>query len=152
VACAIRAFQIFIANAGCKSVSSLFLLSALFVTSVGCGRNNFGTVEGIVSLDGKVLDGGSVSFSPVAEGPLSFGDIAPDGLYRLHTATIEGTVPGKYIATVSCRRGRPSPGMSISEVEALEKVPVRYCNKSTSDLRFDVKPGRNIFDLKLTSK
>jgi hypothetical protein len=133
-------------------VSLLLLLIVAVILSPGCSGNNFATVEGTVSLDGKNLDGGSVTFSPVAGGPLSFGSIASDGSFHLQTATIQEVVPGQYVATVSYRRGRPSPGMSDREVEALEKVPVRYCNQNTSDLRFSVKPGHNSLVIKMTSK
>lgn len=101
-------------------------------------------------LDGKNLDGGSVTFNPVAAGPLSYGNIATDGSFHLQTATIQGVPPGKYVATVSYRRGPPSMGMSEQEIEALQKVPFRYCKPNTSDLRFDVLPGHNSFELKMT--
>jgi hypothetical protein len=144
--------QIITTSIGWRSLSSLFLWMVVCLVTAGCGRDNFGTVEGTVTLDGKKLDGGSVTFSPIAGGTLSFGNIATDGSFHLQTATIQGVVPGEYVATVSYRRGRPSPGMSDREIESLEKVPVRYCKQNTSDLRFDVKPGDNSAELKMTSK
>ena len=97
------------------------------------------------------FEGGSVAFYPVGGGPLSYADIAPNGAFHLRTATHDGVLPGTYIATVSWRSGLPSPQMTVKEVEALEKVPVKYCYKETSDLRVAVEPGRNSIDLKLTS-
>jgi hypothetical protein len=135
-----------------RSLSCLFLWMVVSLVTAGCSRDKFATVEGVATLDGKNLDGGSVTFSPNAGGPLSYGNIATDGSFHLQTASIQGVVPGEYVATVSYRRGRPSPGMSDREIEALEKVPVRYCKQNTSDLRFDVKPGHNSLGLKMASK
>jgi hypothetical protein len=135
-----------------QTLPSIFLLLCALVVSAGCSRQTFGTVEGVATLDGKKLDGGSVTFNPVAAGPLSYGNIATDGSFHLQTATIQGVPPGEYVATVSWRRGPPALGMSEREIDALEKVPIRYCKQNTSDLRFDVKPGHNSFELKMTSQ
>jgi hypothetical protein len=126
-------------------------MCALLVSS-GCSRDNFATVEGTVTLDGKNLDGGSVTFSPIAGGPLSYGKIATDGSFHLQTATIQGVPPGKYIATVSYPRGFPSPGMTEQEIYALQKVPIRYCKPNTSDLQFDIEPGHHSIEVKMASK
>ena len=107
-------------------------------------------VEGIVSLDEKPLEGGSVNFYPAESGPLSYSDIGSDGSYQIRTASRQGVLPGQYVATVSYRSGPPSPGMTLRQILALEKVPIRYCTKETSDLHVEVKPGRNSIDLKLT--
>jgi hypothetical protein len=135
-----------------QTLSCLFLLSCVLLSAAGCSRDTFAKVEGNVTLDGKNLEGGSVTFSPVATGPLSFGTIASDGSFHLQTASTQGVLPGQYVATVSWRRGQPTMGMSEKDIEGLEKVPVRYCKTETSDLRFDVKPGINSFDLKMSSK
>ena len=87
----------------------------------------------------------------MASGPVSYGTIGPDGSYHLRTASHDGVVPGPYVATISYRSGPPSPGMTVKEIEALEKVPIKYCTKGKSDLRVAVEPGRNSIDLKLTS-
>jgi hypothetical protein len=117
--------------------------------SQGCGGNGFATVEGKVSLDGKALEGGNVTLHPVGPGPLSYSGIAPDGSYQIRTASRKGVLPGNYVATVSWRSGTPSPGMTLRQIQALEKVPIRYCVEGTSDLHLEVKPGRNSLDLQL---
>jgi hypothetical protein len=120
--------------------------------SQGCSGNGFGLVAGIVSLDGKPLEGGSVTFYPAKSGPLSYSDIASDGSYQIRTASRQGLLPGKYVATVSYRSAPPSPGMTLQQILALEKVPVRYCSKETSDLHVEVELGKNSIDLKLVNK
>ena len=119
----------------------LIVILLLCVVSQGCWGNDFGMVEGMVSLDGKPLDGGSVTFYPAEAGPLSYSNIESDGSYQIRTASRQGVLPGQYVATVSYRSGPPSPGMSIREIKALEKVPISYCTKETSDLHVEVKPA-----------
>jgi hypothetical protein len=137
-----------------KKRNQFFLKVVLLLCAItqGCWRNNFGTVEGTVSLDEKPLDGGSVNFYPAESGALSYSNIGTDGSYQIRTASRQGVLPGKYVATVSWRSGPPSPGMTLRQIQALEKVPLRYCDKETSDLHFEVKPGRNSIDLKLVKK
>jgi len=137
---------------GWRTFSPLLLLVPACLLSAGCNRGDFAAVEGTATLDGRKLDGGSVRFNPVAGGPVSFGIIAEDGNFHLQTASTQGVVPGKYVATISYRRGHPSMGMSEKEILALEKIPIRYCKQNTSNLQFDVVPGHNSFELKMTSK
>jgi hypothetical protein len=133
-----------------RSCYSLIVVLLLCVVAQGCG-NDLGRVEGMVSLDEKPLEGGFVTFYPTETGPISYSDIGSDGWYQIRTASREGVLPGDYVATVSYRSGPPSPGMSVREIEALEKVPIRYCTKDKSDLHVKVEPGRNTIDLKLTT-
>jgi len=130
-----------------------FLAASLLSAFIGCGESDFATVTGHVSLDGKQLDGGAITFVPEAPGPLAYGDVAPDGKYSLQSSgSVKGLRPGKYIATVSHRRGRPSPGMTIAQIQALEMVPVHYTTPETSDLHKEVVAGENQIDLALVSK
>src|SRR6476469_1764313 len=80
-----------------------FLMVVLFLCagSQGCGGNGFAMVGGIVSLDGKALEGGSVTLHPTGPGPLSYSSIASDGSYQIRTASRRGVLPGNYVATVS---------------------------------------------------
>jgi hypothetical protein len=136
---------------GVKYFASSALVVFAGLLASGCGSSNFGTVDGVVSLNGKPLEGGNVAFYAVSTGPLSYGTIGPDGSYHLRSAARDSVVVGSYIATISYRSGRPSPGMTLKQIEALEKVPIKYCTKDTSDLKVDVQPGKNTIDLKLSS-
>jgi hypothetical protein len=122
------------------------------VICVGCSDRNLATVKGTVSLDDRPLDGGSVIFYPKTPGPLAYSAISPDGSYNLRTASRAGLMPASYVAIVSYRSGMPSSGMTLRQIQALEKVPIRYCDQDTSDLHEDVQPGRNSIDLKLTTR
>ncbi len=133
-----------------KLQNRMLLVTALLVCAgtQGCG-NGLATVQGKVSLDGKSLEGGNVTLYPVGRGPLSYSGIASDGSYQIRTASRRGVSPGKYVATVSWRSGVPSSGMTLQQIQALERVPIRYCVKETSDLQVDVQPGSNSIDLQL---
>jgi hypothetical protein len=130
-----------------------FFVASLLAAFIGCGKSDFATVTGHVSLDGKQLDGGAITFVPEAPGPLAYGDVAPDGKYSLQSSgSVKGLKPGKYIATVSHRRGRPSPGMTLAQIQALEMVPIGYTTPETSELHKEVVAGENQIDLALVSK
>ena len=134
-------------------LAASFSMAAICISLFGCGRSDFATVSGQVSLDGKQLDGGAITFIPESSGPLAYGDVAPDGAYSLQSSGgVQGLKPGNYIATVSHRSGRPSPGMTIAQIQALEMVPIRYTMPETSDLHKEVAAGENQIDLTLTSK
>jgi hypothetical protein len=78
------------------------------LVTAGCSRDKFATVEGVATLDGKNLDGGSVTFSPNAGGPLSYGNIATDGSFHLQTASIQGVVPWKKFQSAIASKTRPT--------------------------------------------
>src|ERR1700743_2900379 len=80
-----------------KLQNRMFLATALLACAVshGCGHG-LATVQGKVTLDGKVLEGGNVTLYPVGPGPLSYSGIESDGSYRIRTASRQGVLPGKY--------------------------------------------------------
>ena len=133
--------------------SAACLMASLSSFLLGCGDSDFATVTGQVTLDGKQLDGGAVTFIPEKSGALAYGDIAPDGTYSLQSSgSMKGLKPGDYIATVSHRSGRPSPGMTIAQIQALEMVPVRYTVPEASDLHLYIEAGENHIDLDLRTQ
>jgi hypothetical protein len=76
-------------------------ISAVILTTVGCGKGNLIKVEGVVTLDGKPLPGATVSFVPVGEGQPAFGRTDADGSFRLTTSrTDDGAKPGDYKVVV----------------------------------------------------
>ena len=117
----------------------------------GCGGSDLAGVSGLVKLDGKPIEGGSVTFSPADQGALAYSSVNPDGTYELQSAGAKkGVKPGDYVATVSYRKGQPSSGMTIAQIEALELVPIRYTTPATSDLRVTVAEGDNEINLEMT--
>jgi hypothetical protein len=133
---------------------SMYLLSlGLLVASSGCGGVYDSSARGIVSLDGKSLPRGAVTFHPVSGGPAAYAMIREDGSYSIRTGREEGLPAGEYEVSVSANEpsvaqssngGPPPPGKLIT--------PAWYRMKETSGLKFTVKPGKNEINLDLSTK
>jgi hypothetical protein len=106
-----------------------------------------------VTLDGKPLATGSITFNPVAAGP-SAGGIIAAGRYAI--AKGEGPSPGPYMVYIHSleRTGRKiqdsdgPPGSTVDEMRSL--VPARY--NIRTELKAEVKKeGQNQFDFQLST-
>jgi hypothetical protein len=118
------------------------LLLAATSWSVGCGpADEFQHVgvSGKVTLSGKPMTAGTITFVPLASGPAAYGTIT-DGSYAI--ARVLGPGPGSYRVEISHiqptgRRVPDSeyPGKTVEETR--NSVSGRYNLNST--LRADVK-------------
>jgi len=127
--------------------------AALLVSAVGCGGTFDSGVTGVVTLDGKVVPCGTISFQPKAGGPAAYARIDADGNYVVLSGRVEGLPSGDYYVTVSANEpptvtqtaqgGPPPPGKPIT--------PQWYRTRNTSPLTFVVEPGNNEINLELTS-
>lgn len=124
------------------------------------------TVEltGIVTLDGKPLEGASIRFAPKSEKGFhgAVGQTDASGKYELHTdigngESKDGIVPGDYIVYVS--RMVRSDG-SLIPADANEP-PMMFGGRDTIPLKYSSKKGQisyhvmekgGTFDIKLDSK
>jgi hypothetical protein len=107
-------------------------------------------VSGKVTLGGKPLTGGTITFVPLGSGPAAHGTIT-DGSYAISRA--QGPGPGSYRVEIS--RTQPTgrripdteyPGKTVEETR--NGVPDRYNLNST--LRAEVKGGSDqTFDFAL---
>lgn len=128
-------------------------LSCLFTVLLGsCSGSSLEShVSGIVTLDGEPVGPGIVVFSPVNSSKPATGSVESDGTYLLNTNRESGLSPGRYQVSLSVRevpqnmqRGdRPPPGKLL--------IPDKYESTATSGLEFEVVPGDNTIDIKLTS-
>ncbi|WP_428305089.1 hypothetical protein [Lacipirellula sp.] len=142
-----------VVNSARTAATLLLVAAATCLATSGCSKSDYSTVSGGVSLDGKPLDGGAIVFVPETSGPLAYGKVRPDGSYTLQSSGgVEGLKPGNYVVTISYRSGQPSFGMTLAQIQALEKVPISYTTPETSSLHEQVLAGENVIDLKLTSK
>lgn len=121
----------------------LLLLSSL----VGCKSEEFpvAPISGVITLDGKPLEGAKVGFGPRAKpselvaGPGAYGKTDANGAYQLRTLDgKEGAVIGPNKVTISKWKTKTLPN---GEVIALpvDLIPRRY--NSDTELSFDVAPG-----------
>jgi hypothetical protein len=125
-----------------------------FVTVAGCGGAYDSTAHGIVTLDGKAVPRGTVSFQPVSGGPAAYAMIGDDGSYSIRTGREQGLPSGDYQVSVtaneapaaahSANGGPPAPGKAIT--------PAWYRMKETSGLKYTVARGKNEINLDLKSQ
>jgi hypothetical protein len=142
--------------------AAAFVTAIALLAAAGCGRPGDeyeSTVTGTVTIDGELAKSGTMTFHQMDKGTLAIGRIKPDGSYSLRTGQgglrqLDGSaiMPGKYSVTVSItgppvsdetvvEGGPPSPGPSL--------IAVKYAQKGTTDLRYTVKPGKQVIVLNL---
>jgi hypothetical protein len=86
------------------------LLVVFLLAGSGCG-NRLVPVEGVVTLDGKPVEGATVMFVPTeGSGRPATGATESDGSFRLKSFDSgDGILPGNYKVTVSKIEGGPIP-------------------------------------------
>lgn len=141
--------------------TSFGLLIAISVVVSGCGGGDSlprEEINGTVTIDGKPLNRGLITFVP-AEANVTTQGGGPilDGKFSI--PRIQGLVPGNYKVVISSPDDKPeefpdkgfnnnAPG--LPPIPAKEVVPAQY-NKD-SKLEATVRPSvKNIFDFTLTS-
>ncbi|MDR0870624.1 MAG: hypothetical protein LBN39_07505 [Planctomycetaceae bacterium] len=134
----------------------------------GCGgRKAIKTepVSGIVSFNGQVLDGATVTFSPVdrtKSNPAS-GITDAQGKYVLQTLLGDpdaGTTPGMYKVVITkseyYETGQTykddNTGEIIKEMKPKPLLPKKYSSTETTPLVAEVKEGKNTFDFTVEGK
>jgi hypothetical protein len=137
----------------------------LISMGLGCGgrieKPPMGKVHGIVRLNGKPLDKGRVTFTPVSGEGVSGGTnamspIESDGTYELTTFdTGDGAIVGQHIVTVSVpsedinELNKPKADGSIAYKLPKEFLPKKYTSPTESPLRNTVVAGDNTLDIEL---
>lgn len=125
----------------------LLFFTAIFAS--GCGGDGLAQVSGVVTLpDGSTKEGVFVSFSDPDKQRGASGVTDAAGKYQLTTNTPgDGAPPGTYRIAVT----QPGPADS-SQLEGPRLFPKRYESAQSSGLSFEVKPGKNSFDIQLTKQ
>ena len=123
----------------------------LALALAGCGGSGLVTVKGKVTLDGKALTSGTVTFHPSGTGATSYGTLQSDGTFRVQSGTEQGLAPGKYRVTVMAMAASPTPGPGNVEVVPKSLVPAKYTSPGTSGLEYTVPAGGGQFDIALKS-
>jgi hypothetical protein len=133
----------------------------LAVAVAGCGGSGDNLprqpVSGTVTLDGKPLERGTISFQPVSELPTAAAVAFSDGRYAI--ARAEGLVPGPYRVLIS---STPLTTLPVDPATGLppppgkptpppkERLPEKY--NAATILTAEVKEGAsNQFDFSLES-
>jgi hypothetical protein len=135
-----------------NSLSVAAMLALAIIVAGGCsnsGQFETSRVSGTVTLDGKLVQGGHVSFIP-ERGRSANGVIGSDGTFELTTySPKDGATIGKHRVAVFVTDGKASE--LDSDVASL--APARYQSAETSGITWDVKSGEdNQVQLQLKGK
>lgn len=132
---------------------TLFVLSLAFAVLglAGCGSGK-PIVTGVVTLDGKPLENGTIQFFPVAgDGQTSAATLAADGSYRMEASPTKMKVVIHAVKIVGKRKmyegQADSPTIDLTE----ELVPARYSDMNKTELTYTVTNGPNKADFALQS-
>ena len=129
-------------------VMPLALACCLGLLLSGCGKQEFGIVEGKVTLDGKPLTNASIVFEDANRGISVNAPLAASGTFKVQTFDKPGLPPGNY--RVAIRPGTVGSGAAplVGDVDPSAdakqiSVPERYRSVKTSGLSAKVELGAN---------
>jgi len=118
------------------------------ISVLGCSEVEFGTVTGVVTIDGEPAPEVMVTFRPVDGRRESIAVTDARGAYELHYSLQRmGAWIGAHNVSLSTLELRP--GKQGVRVAQEETIPARY-NVDT-ELTADVVAGENVFDFALSS-
>lgn len=112
----------------------------LLVFATGCGEPPKAKVSGTVTLDGKPLENGTISFYPTSNSGQTAGGGIENGRYTLDASPGEMTVLISANKVVGKHKMFDTPDSPVVD-NVVELIPDRY-NK-TSELKVTLKPGVN---------
>lgn len=130
------------------------LCAAVAAPLVGCGGK--AEVSGVVTLDGRPLGTGVVTFTPAVGGPTGYAAIGPEGRYEVQVGANRGLPAGAYIVTVAANAAPvegsvPGPGPDADGITPLV-TPPRYADRETSPLKVVLRSGTQDLPLHLTAE
>lgn len=132
----------------------LCVLSVCSLVLAGCGDSGRERIEGTVTLDGQLLEKGTINFLPLpgTQSPTAGAEIAR-GKFRIPARG--GTFVGKFRVEITASRpsGKKVPDRWTGQpIDAYEQfLPVKYNTKS--ELEIEAKAGAaNRFEFALESE
>jgi hypothetical protein len=144
------------------------LIAVGLICCAGCGTSDFVPVSGVVTLDGKPVEGASVIFHRLeGEGQSAFAGTDASGAFVLKTEDLPGAWIGNYEVAVRKVRteGFPAIVEGFDVVDGLSglitdqtnmkeiwDVPQHYGSFETSGLKIEITQGMPAVKLELKSK
>jgi len=127
---------------------------AILVTVTGCSGQGQVSVHGDITLDGSLVESGSISFLPLGSGAeVAVSAPIVNGSYET-SETATGLTPGEYRVEITWpkKTGKKiaslDPGMMTDET--VEAIPAKY--NSESELTVQVTAGKDKYDFALESE
>ena len=129
-----------------------FVLGMLLVAIVGCGRSNRAAVDGHVTLDGKPVEDGTISFIPPGESHLAAWGKIKAGSYSIPARNGPALGTSQVEVRWPRKTGRKLPALPPAPAtdEVAEAIP--DCYNKQSKLKAEIKPGANQVDFDLKTK
>lgn len=128
---------------------TLLLIVFAAVSTTGCGPSNGRmAVDGKVTLNGKLLNGGSILFTSLGEKKLACGAMVENGEYRISQA--KGLLPGTYRVELSAPDTAAPPVMIGGSPTAPERIPPEYNADGKKTIEVTAG-GDNHFDFEIVS-
>jgi hypothetical protein len=135
----------------------------LLASGSGCGESGKPIpTDGLVTLDGKPVDGATVTFHPEAkEGRAATGLTDAEGVFQLQTfAEADGALPGAYKVTVVKTEAAAAPGPASGPEQMMKTMfhrkkkpssllPREYAEISRTPLRARVPEEKSPVKLEL---
>ncbi|MCS7303901.1 MAG: DUF4198 domain-containing protein [Thermoguttaceae bacterium] len=157
-------------------VFGVILVAVAGLEGCGSGRPKTVPVTGIVTLDGKPIEGANVAFYPdtgEATGTggqqkktdaltrPATGTTDKEGKFTLKTSPLgDGALPGKYKVAIIKKevtgfladKDGLSGGIAPEGIKEKWIIPPKYADPNNSGLTAEVKPGMRPLEFKLTSQ
>jgi len=127
-----------------RAAAAAGLFAAALLTALGCDSGpRTGEVSGTISYDGKPVEKGAITFVPIDGKATTEGGNIVGGKYTAAKVPvgnakvyINGT---KVIGKKKAYNTKDSPEVDLYD----ELLPDKYSNQGTTELTFEVKPGKN---------
>jgi hypothetical protein len=132
-------------TAGCIALFTIALLGML----VGCSSNTSAEVTGIITVDGQPAEKGSISFIPVDGKTTTEGGVIENGKYTAKSAIGAMKVQIR-VPKVTGKKQLYDDKKAEFVPTYSETLPRKY--NTDTELRLDVKPGKNEKDWELSTK
>lgn len=119
---------------------------------IGCGRNDWGYVEGVVTLDGQPVGPGMLIFEPVEtdrrSDPSAVAHFDAQGTYTLGAGKKQGAPVGKYRVTIIGGDSASFSDEMTTEAEIKSLIPPRY-QSPEAGLTANVATGKQVINFEL---
>jgi hypothetical protein len=135
-------------------VNAQYVATMVFALAclIGCGSEFGATARGVVTLDGKPVTPGHVTFALVDSSTVpAVSNLDSSGQFNLTTNKKTGLAPGKYRVAIQAFQPPDVPAGQRTFEPSKPLVPEKYLQVNTSGLEYTVAPGSNTIDIPLST-